>query len=712
MDPATASLTGDRSPAVLPLEHWQACPLRLSLTLPAGQTLAGALSIVAELHGSRVDAATVPLAAEEKILTTDFAGPFTLDFTGPEMNQPIPAGMAYRGLWLVVAAVYPADRIELLAVRDLKLLRHHLALTTALPPVALVYATTGALATLAARVAALEAAGPVGNGGPATWGSIGGTLTNQTDLQAALALLAPLAGPSFTGTPTAPTAAAGTNTTQLATTAFVRTETASRAPLASPAFTGTPTAPTAAGGTNTTQLATTAFVRAEVSALVGAAPAALDTLNELASALGNDAAFAATMTTSLAAKAALASPAFTGVPTAPTATGGTNTTQLATTAFVQSALAAITYTGGDVSGSGGGGVLTIAADAVTNAKLANMTALKIKARKTGSTGDPEDCTLSEVLDFIGGSVQGAILYRGASGWTLLPPGTSGQVLTTAGTAADPAWQTGSSGGGTLANPSGTIGLTPDNGVSTSGMRADAAPALSQAIAPTWTAPHSWQQSSLGTTTAYAARLINPTAAVSGTVQVSPAVLWTGNAWSNGSSASQETSFMAWVNPIQNTSVSAEFTISARTNNGAWAGRLFLTNVGNLTVSGSLNAGSSLNMGTTGVFSVGNRLRLSAPADGQTLLTNSGQTAGVILDVATDATLKVRTRAGTGDAGLTASTAAFSGPVQLASYTVATVPSAATYPRGQIYVSDESGGATPAFSDGTNWRRYADRVVIS
>lgn len=47
-----------------------------------------------------------------------------------------------------------------------------------------------------------------------------------------------------------------------------------------------------------------------------------------------------------------------------------------------------------------------------------------------------------------------------------------------------------------------------------------------------------------------------------------------------------------------------------------------------------------------------------------------------------------------------------------SYTVATVPAAATYPRGIIYVSNETGGATLAFSDGTNWRRVQDRNVIS
>lgn len=53
-----------------------------------------------------------------------------------------------------------------------------------------------------------------------------------------------------------------------------------------------------------------------------------------------------------------------------------------------------------------------------------------------------------------------------------------------------------------------------------------------------------------------------------------------------------------------------------------------------------------------------------------------------------------------------------GPVGLASYTVADVPSAATYARHMIYVSNESGGAVPAFSDGTNWRRVTDRAVIS
>ncbi len=46
------------------------------------------------------------------------------------------------------------------------------------------------------------------------------------------------------------------------------------------------------------------------------------------------------------------------------------------------------------------------------------------------------------------------------------------------------------------------------------------------------------------------------------------------------------------------------------------------------------------------------------------------------------------------------------------YTVATAPDAAALPRQWIFVSDEAGGAVPAFSDGTNWRRVTDRAIIS
>ncbi|HID4643416.1 phage tail protein [Enterobacter hormaechei subsp. xiangfangensis] len=113
------------------------------------------------------------------------------------------------------------------------------------------------------------------------------------------------------------------------------------APKASPTFTGTPKAPTAAAGNNTTQLATTAFVQAALIALVNGAPATLDTLKEIAAAINNDPNFSTTINNALALKAPLASPVLTGTPTAPTAAQTVNNTQIATTAFVKSALAAL-----------------------------------------------------------------------------------------------------------------------------------------------------------------------------------------------------------------------------------------------------------------------------------------------------------------------------------------------------------------------------------
>jgi len=112
---------------------------------------------------------------------------------------------------------------------------------------------------------------------------------------------------------------------------------------------GTPTA-------NTTDAANTAYVDAAITTavtnVIASAPALLDTLDELAAALGDDANFATTVTTNLALKAPLASPALTGIPTAPTATAATNTTQIATTAFVQSVTTAPSNLTGPITSVG------------------------------------------------------------------------------------------------------------------------------------------------------------------------------------------------------------------------------------------------------------------------------------------------------------------------------------------------------------------------
>ena len=117
---------------------------------------------------------------------------------------------------------------------------------------------------------------------------------------ASISGFAPLASPTFTGTPAAPTATAGTNTTQVATTAFVTTAVSTKANLASPTFTGTPAAPTATITTNSTQIATTAYVKSN-----------------------------------LVNYATTVSPTLTGSPQAPTQSTGLDSTAIATTAFVK-----------------------------------------------------------------------------------------------------------------------------------------------------------------------------------------------------------------------------------------------------------------------------------------------------------------------------------------------------------------------------------------
>jgi hypothetical protein len=167
---------------------------------------------------------------------------------------------------------------------------------------------------------------------------ISGTLSQNkiTSLTSDLAAKAPLAGPTFTGTVVLPstTSIGDVSATEIGyldgVTSAIQTQLTAKAPLASPALTGTPTAPTATAGTNTTQIATTAFVSGAVADLVASAPSALNTLNELATALGNDANFSTTVTNSLAAKAPLAGPTFTGTVVLPSTTsiGNVSSTEL------------------------------------------------------------------------------------------------------------------------------------------------------------------------------------------------------------------------------------------------------------------------------------------------------------------------------------------------------------------------------------------------
>ena len=137
-------------------------------------------------------------------------------------------------------------------------------------------------------------------------------------LSTALDEKAPLENASLTGTLTVPTTIYLPNEDAI-NLSYIQSLTSSaqsqinlKAPLASPSFTGIPIAPTAAPGTTNTQIATTEYVHLEINDLLNGAPGALDTLNELAAAINDDANFAGTVTTALGLKAPLASPTFTG----------------------------------------------------------------------------------------------------------------------------------------------------------------------------------------------------------------------------------------------------------------------------------------------------------------------------------------------------------------------------------------------------------------
>ncbi|WP_033870998.1 phage tail protein, partial [Escherichia coli] len=179
-----------------------------------------------------------------------------------------------------------------------------------------------------------------------------------------------------------------------------------------PTFTGEPKAPTPAAGNNTTRIATTAFVQAAITALINGAPATLDTLKEIAAAINNDPKFSTTINNALALKAPLSSPALTGTPTAPTAAQSVNNTQIATTAFVKSAIATMV-------GSAPAALDTLneLAAALGNDPNFATTMLNALAGK-----QPLDNTLTNLS---GKDVAGLLAYLGfgeGANWVMLPGG--------------------------------------------------------------------------------------------------------------------------------------------------------------------------------------------------------------------------------------------------------------------------------------------------
>ena len=163
---------------------------------------------------------------------------------------------------------------------------------------------------------------------------------------------ASLNSPVFVGNPRAPTQSVADDDTSIANTQFVAraianvvipgdVDLSNYAQLNSPVLTGNPRAPDRSAADYDTSIANTRFVQDRLAALVASAPGTLNTLNELADALGDDPNFATTIMGLLGAKAPIDSPVLTGNPRAPDRSAADYDTSIANTRFVQDRLAAL-----------------------------------------------------------------------------------------------------------------------------------------------------------------------------------------------------------------------------------------------------------------------------------------------------------------------------------------------------------------------------------
>jgi len=248
-------------------------------------------------------------------------------------------------------------------------------------------------------------------GGAGTWGTITGTLSNQTDLQSALDAKAATSGLGALATLSSVDLSGSQATGILAAARF-------------PALTGAVT--TSAGAVATT---------------LAAGAVALSNMANLAanSIIGNNTGSPATPLALTAAQVksllAIASSDVSGLGALATLSSVDLSGSQATGILAAARFPALT---GDVTTVAGALATTIANDAVTYAKLQNISTQRILARNTAGAGDAEEVTATQALDWIG-STRGQILFRGASAWTALGAGTAGQFLRTNGSGADPSW---------------------------------------------------------------------------------------------------------------------------------------------------------------------------------------------------------------------------------------------------------------------------------
>jgi len=225
------------------------------------------------------------------------------------------------------------------------------------------------------------------------------------------------------------------------------------APLASPNFTGTPTAPTATSSDNSTQIATTAFVKAQSYGS--------GSVTSVTAGTGLSGGTITTTGTISLSTSGVSAGTYGSTSTSPTITidsYGRITSAFSSTitpSSIGAAASSITILSG--TGLSGGGDLT----ANRTISLSPTSAFTILANNSSGSAVPSGVSLSAILDAVIGNTQGELVFRGSGGWVGLSPGTSGQLLKTNGAGADPTWAT-VSGGGTVTSVNasgGSTGLT-------------------------------------------------------------------------------------------------------------------------------------------------------------------------------------------------------------------------------------------------------------
>ena len=182
--------------------------------------------------------------------------------------------------------------------------------------------------------------------------------------------------------------------------------TSAAATLASPTFTGNPIAPTQSAADNSTKIATTAYADTAAANLVDSAPAALNTLNELAAALGDDASFSTTVTNSIATKLPLAG----GTMSGNVAMGGNDISGGGT--ITGTFVGGIT---GNVTGNASGTAATVTTAAQSSiTSLGTLTTLTvdnviINGATIGHTGDTDLMTVASGVLTVAGEVDATSL---------------------------------------------------------------------------------------------------------------------------------------------------------------------------------------------------------------------------------------------------------------------------------------------------------------